>query len=102
MFPPAGGGGLDGGAIAGIVIALLVVLLLLVAVIVVAILLYDRFRYGPDVALPPSRKGSMRLVNQNEVNPSVVRRSSLRASFRAITLRNQKAEAELQDLNPST
>ena len=95
------GGGIDGGAIAGIVIAVIILVLLLIAVIIAGVLLYDRLRYSADIAPPPTRKGSMRLVNQNEVNHNVTRRNSLRSSFRAITtLRNQKAEAELQDLNP--
>lgn len=74
--------------------------MLLVAVIIIIALLYDRLRYSSDIVPPPSRKGSMRLVNHNEVNQNLVRRASLRNSFRAITLRNQRAEAELQDLNP--
>ncbi|XP_064387090.1 receptor-type tyrosine-protein phosphatase S-like isoform X2 [Halichondria panicea] len=82
--------GLPTGAIAGIVVAIVLALIAVLVIIIIGFVLYERNRLSKEYGLPqpPSRKGSVRIRDHREIIPTTT------------TLRNLKATAELQNLDP--
>ncbi len=60
--------GLTGGVIAGIVVAIVLAFVVATVIIIVVVLVCERFHYTKEYGPPqaPSRKGSVRIVSNQE------------------------------------